>query len=63
MYDLRCTMYDFRGAISDFRLKGKRQGTQMGLMIMISHDHENHDHLCSPFAFLAHSPCLRTRTI
>jgi hypothetical protein len=35
MYDVRCTMYDLR------------EGTQMGLMIKISHDHNHHDHLRS----------------
>jgi hypothetical protein len=39
MYELRCTMYDFR------------EGTQIGLMIKISTDHNHHDHLRSPFAF------------
>jgi hypothetical protein len=38
---------DFRGAITDFRL---REGTQIELMIKISYDHNHHDHLRSPFA-------------
>jgi hypothetical protein len=39
MYELRCTMYDFR------------EGTQMELMIMISADHDHHNHLRSLSAF------------
>jgi hypothetical protein len=34
-YDVRCTMGNCRFAISDFRLKGKKTGTQMIMMIMI----------------------------
>jgi hypothetical protein len=39
MYDLRCTMYDFR------------EGTQIGLMIKIRTYHNHHNHLRSPFVF------------
>jgi hypothetical protein len=41
------SLIDFRFAIADFRLKGKRQGTQMIMMIMISTYLNHHDHLCS----------------
>jgi hypothetical protein len=37
--------YYFRLAIADFR-----EGTQMIMMIMISQDHNHHDHLRSPLA-------------
>jgi hypothetical protein len=40
-------LFDFRFAIADFRLKGKRQGTQMIMMIMIITYHDHHDRLRS----------------
>jgi adenosylhomocysteine nucleosidase len=49
MDDLRCTMYDFRGAISDFRFLERER--RFFKMVMIRTYHNHHEHLRSPFAF------------